>query len=156
MINASLAHDENFEIPLNQMILGQNVSFVLEIIALQNMIAVEDKIHIHEKSENMGLEIGKVAHEPHYIHSVTGRFSFFVEFPNALQILFAKKFAIADYWKNGAGNVAEIAQNHVTHLQNLLSDESSEASHAFDAFHKELKNNLNSKIKQEEAIEMLA
>uniref|UniRef100_UPI0035CF5B1D type ISP restriction/modification enzyme n=1 Tax=Bartonella sp. AA89HNZF TaxID=3243442 RepID=UPI0035CF5B1D len=78
------------------------------------------------------------------------------EFPNALKTLIAKKFAIADYWENWAGNVAEIAQNHITHLQNLLADENSEAFHAFDAFHKELKNNLNSEIKQEEAIEMLA
>ncbi|WP_354187533.1 type ISP restriction/modification enzyme, partial [Bartonella japonica] len=59
-------------------------------------------------------------------------------------------------WESWAGNVAEIAQNHITRLQNLLADESSEAFHAFDAFHKELKNNLNSEIKQEEAIEMLA
>ncbi|WP_375667449.1 helicase-related protein, partial [Bartonella sp. CL435QHHD] len=156
VINALLAHDENFEITLNQMILGQDVSDSLEIVALKSMTAVEDKIHIHEKSEHMGLEIGKAAHEPQTIHSVTGRLPFYKEFPNALKTLIAKKFAIADYWENWAGNVAEIAQNHITHLQNLLSDETSEAFHAFDAFHKELKNNLNSEIKQEEAIEMLA
>ncbi len=153
VINALLAHDENFEITLNQMILGQDVSDVLEIRALESMTAVEDKLHIHEKSEHMDLEIGKAAHEPQTIHSVTGRLPFYKEFPNALKTLLAKKFAIADYWENWAGNVAEIAQNHITHLQNLLSDENSEA---FDAFHKELKNNLNSEIKQEEAIEMLA
>ncbi|WP_375694628.1 DEAD/DEAH box helicase, partial [Bartonella sp. AC158YNML] len=156
VINALLAHDENFEITLNQMILGQDVSDVLEIGALKSMTAVEDKLHIHEKSEHMGLEIGKAAHEPQIIHSVTGRLPFYKEFPNALKTLLAKKFAIADYWENWAGNVAEIAQNHITHLQNLLADENSEAFHAFDAFHKELKNNLNSEIKQEEAIEMLA
>ncbi|CAK00501.1 predicted helicase (plasmid) [Bartonella tribocorum CIP 105476] len=156
VINALLAHDENFEITLNQMILGQDVSDVLEIRALKSMTAVEDKLHIHEKSEHMGLEIGKAAHEPQIIHSVTGRLPFYKEFPNALKTLLAKKFAIADYWENWAGNVAEIAQNHINHLQNLLADENSEAFHAFDAFHKELKNNLNSEIKQEEAIEMLA
>ncbi|WP_375679352.1 MULTISPECIES: DEAD/DEAH box helicase [unclassified Bartonella] len=156
VINALLAHDENFEITLNQMILGQDVSDVLEIVALKSMTAVEDKLHIHEKSEHMGLEIGKAAHEPQTIHSVTGRLPFYKEFPNALKTLLAKKFAIADYWENWAGNVAEIAQNHITHLQNLLADENSESFHAFDAFHKELKNNLNSEIKQEEAIEMLA
>ncbi|WP_375683161.1 MULTISPECIES: DEAD/DEAH box helicase [unclassified Bartonella] len=156
VINALLAHDENFEITLNQMILGQDVSDVLEIRALKSMTAVEDKLHIHEKSEHMGLEIGKAAHEPQIIHSVTGRLPFYKEFPNALKTLLAKKFAIADYWENWAGNVAEIAQNHITHLQNLLADENSESFHAFDAFHKELKNNLNSEIKQEEAIEMLA
>ncbi|WP_375618792.1 DEAD/DEAH box helicase family protein, partial [Bartonella sp. AC134YNZD] len=156
VINALLAHDENFKITLNQMILGQDVSDVLEIVALKSMTAVEDKLHIHEKSEHMELEIGKAAHEPQTIHSVTGRLPFYKEFPNALKTLLAKKFAIADYWENWAGNVAEIAQNHITHLQNLLVDENSEAFHSFDAFHKELKNNLNSEIKQEEAIEMLA
>ncbi|WP_375692805.1 DEAD/DEAH box helicase, partial [Bartonella sp. AP213QHHD] len=156
VINALLAHDENFEITLNQMILGQDVSDVLEIRALESMTAVEDKLHIHEKSEHMGLEIGKAAHEPQIIHSVTGRLPFYKEFPNALKTLIAKKFAIADYWENWAGNVAEIAQNHINHLKDMISDEKSEAFHAFDAFHKELKNNVNSEIKQEEAIEMLA
>ncbi|CDO48642.1 helicase/methyltransferase [Bartonella tribocorum] len=157
VINALLAHDENFEITLNQMILGQDVSDVLEISALKSMTAVEDKIYVYEKPESTGLEIGKAAYEPQkYIHSVTGRLPFYKEFPNALKTLLAKKFTLADYWGIWAGNVAEIAQNHITHLQNLLADENSEAFHAFDAFHKELKNNLNSEIKQEEAIEMLA
>ncbi|WP_375608838.1 MULTISPECIES: type ISP restriction/modification enzyme, partial [unclassified Bartonella] len=156
VINALLAHDENFEITLNQMILGQDVSDTLEIVALKSMTAVEDKLQIHEKSEHMGLEIGKAAHEPQHSYKGQMRLPFYKEFPNALKTLLAKKFAIADYWENWAGNVAEIAQNHITHLQNLLADETSEAFHAFDAFHKELKNNLNSEIKQEEAIEMLA
>ncbi len=50
VINALLAHDENFEITLNQMILGQDVSDVLEISALKSMTAVEDKLHIHVRT----------------------------------------------------------------------------------------------------------
>uniref|UniRef100_UPI0035D0F48C type ISP restriction/modification enzyme n=2 Tax=Bartonella TaxID=773 RepID=UPI0035D0F48C len=156
VINALLAHDENFEITLNQMILGQDVSNSLEIVALKSMTAVEDKLHIHEKSEKSGLRIGTQAHEPQHSHSVTGRLPFFVEFPNALKTLIVKKSTMSDYWGIWAGNVAEIAQNHITRLQTMLSDQTSEAYHAFDAFYKELKNNLNSEIKQEEAIEMLA
>ncbi|CDO48670.1 DEAD/DEAH box helicase [Bartonella tribocorum] len=157
VINALLAHDENFEITLNQMILGQDVSDVLEISALKSMTAVEDKIYVYEKPESAGLEIGKAAYEPQkYIHSVTGRLPFYKEFPNALKTLLAKKFTLADYWGIWAGNVAEIAQNHINRLKDILSDETSEAFHAFESFHKELKNNLNSEIKQEEALEMLA
>ncbi|WP_208439716.1 type ISP restriction/modification enzyme, partial [Bartonella grahamii] len=85
-----------------------------------------------------------------------GRLPFFVEFPNALKTLIVKKSTMSDYWGIWAGNVAEIAQNHITRLQTMLSDQTSEAYHAFDTFYKELKNNLNSEIKQEEAIEMLA
>ncbi|WP_375676118.1 helicase-related protein, partial [Bartonella sp. CL42QHWL] len=117
VINALLAHDENFEITLNQMILGQDVSNSLEIVALKSMTAVEDKLHIHEKSEKSGLRIGTQAHEPQHSHSVTGRLPFFVEFPNALKTLIVKKSTMSDYWGIWAGNVAEIAQNHITRLQ---------------------------------------
>uniref|UniRef100_UPI001ABBD0E5 DEAD/DEAH box helicase family protein n=1 Tax=Bartonella vinsonii TaxID=33047 RepID=UPI001ABBD0E5 len=64
VINALLAHDENFEITLNQMILGQDVSHTLEIISLDSMTVVEEKLSIYEKPESAGLEIGKPAYEP--------------------------------------------------------------------------------------------
>ncbi|UNE53901.1 DEAD/DEAH box helicase [Bartonella machadoae] len=156
VINALLAHDENFEITLNQMILGQDVSHTLEILALDSMTAVEDQRLFPEKSEHMGLEIEKPAYKLSKSDTEEKNYSFCFEFPHALRTLLAKKFAITDYWGNWAGNVAEIAQNHITRLQNMLADETSEARRAFDAFHEELKNNLNSDIKQEEAIEMLA
>uniref|UniRef100_UPI0035D0FBA0 type ISP restriction/modification enzyme n=1 Tax=Bartonella sp. AA81SXKL TaxID=3243438 RepID=UPI0035D0FBA0 len=73
-----------------------------------------------------------------------------------VKAIFLDSFKITDYWGIWANNVAEIAQNHINHLKDMISDEKSEAFHAFDAFHKELKNNVNSEIKQKEAIEMLA
>ncbi|WP_330168718.1 type ISP restriction/modification enzyme [Bartonella grahamii] len=162
VLNALLAHDENFSKTLNQMVLGQDVSSIIDIVTvskkteLENVTTVIDEILLHEKSEKSGLHIGTQAHEPQHSHSVTGRLPFFVEFPNALKTLIVKKSTMSDYWGVWAGNVAEIAQNHITHLQTMLSDQTSEAYHAFDVFYKELKNNLNSEIKQEEAIEMLA
>uniref|UniRef100_UPI0035D0E370 restriction endonuclease n=1 Tax=Bartonella sp. AD24XZML TaxID=3243463 RepID=UPI0035D0E370 len=162
VLNALLAHDENFSKTLNQMVLGQDVSSIIDIVTvskkteLENVTTVIDEIPLHEKSEKSGLRIGTQAHEPQHSHSVTGRLPFFVEFPNALKTLIVKKSTMSDYWGIWANNVAEIAQNHITRLQTMLSDENSEAFHAFNAFYKELKNNLNSEIKQEEAIEMLA
>ncbi len=162
VLNALLAHDENFSKTLNQMVLGQDVSSIIDIVTvskkteLENVTTVINEIPLHEKSEKSGLCIGTQAHEPQHSHSVTGRLPFFVEFPNALKTLIVKKSTMSDYWGIWAGNVAEIAQNHITRLQTMLSDQTSEAYHAFDAFYKELKNNLNSEIKQEEAIEMLA
>ncbi|GAA4667804.1 hypothetical protein GCM10023262_16360 [Bartonella pachyuromydis] len=155
VINALLSHDENFEVTLNQMILGQDVSHTLEIVALKSMTTVEDKIYVYEKPESAGLDIGKAAYEPQHSYKGQMRLPFYKEFPNALKTLLAKKFTLADYWGIWAGNVAEIAQNHITRLQTILSDETSEAYHAFESFHKELQNNLNSEIKQEEALEML-
>ncbi len=162
VLNALLAHDENFSKTLNQMVLGQDVSSIIDIVTvskkteLENVTTVIDEITLHEKSEQSGLRIGTQAHEPHQTYEGQGRLPFFVEFPNALKTLIVKKSTMSDYWGIWAGNVAEIAQNHITRLQTLLSDQTSGAYHAFDAFYKELKNNLNSEIKQEEAIEMLA
>ncbi|WP_375664284.1 MULTISPECIES: DEAD/DEAH box helicase [unclassified Bartonella] len=162
VLNALLAHDENFSKTLNQMVLGQDVSSIIDIVTvskkteLENVTTVIDEITLHEKSEQSGLRIGTQAHEPHQTYEGQGRLPFFVEFPNALKTLIVKKSTMSDYWGIWAGNVAEIAQNHITRLQTMLSDQTSEAYHAFDAFYKELKNNLNSEIKQEEAIEMLA
>ncbi|UNF41239.1 hypothetical protein MNL09_03855 [Bartonella krasnovii] len=48
-----------------------------------------------------------------------------------LKTLLAKKFTLADYWGIWAGNVAEIAQNHINRLKDILSDKTSEAYHAF-------------------------
>ncbi|MBB4076194.1 putative helicase [Bartonella fuyuanensis] len=67
----------------------------------------------------------------------------------------SKKSTLSDYWGIWANNIAEIAQNHINHLKDILSDEKSKAQCAFDAFHKELKSNLNDSITQEEALEML-
>ncbi|WP_375643681.1 MULTISPECIES: type ISP restriction/modification enzyme [unclassified Bartonella] len=162
VLNALLAHDENFSKTLNQMVLGQDVSSIIDIVTvskkteLENVTTVIDEITLHEKSEKSGLRIGTQAHEPHQTYEGQGRLPFFVEFPNALKTLIVKKSTMSDYWGIWAGNVAEIAQNHITRLQTMLSDQTSEAYHAFDTFYKELKNNLNSEIKQEEAIEMLA
>ncbi|WP_026088193.1 DEAD/DEAH box helicase, partial [Bartonella rattaustraliani] len=156
VIDALLSHDDNFDNTINQMILGQDISHILEIKAVGRMTTVEENISLHEKSENMGLEIGKAANNPQHSPIVQYKLAFYKEFPNALKTLIAKKFSIADYWEDWAGNVAEIAQNHITRLQTILSDETSKAYHAFEVFYNELKNNLNSEIKQDDAIEMLA
>ncbi|EJF92980.1 hypothetical protein ME9_01422 [Bartonella taylorii 8TBB] len=52
------------------------------------------------------------------------------------------KSQIIGYWENFDGNVAEIAQNHITRLKDMLCDEISKARHTFDSFHKELKKQL--------------
>ncbi len=69
VINALLSHDENFANTLNQINLEQDVSHVLEIVALKIMTTVEDEIHVYEKPESAGLEIGKAAHEPQHSHA---------------------------------------------------------------------------------------
>ncbi|EJF98590.1 hypothetical protein MEI_00413 [Bartonella vinsonii subsp. arupensis Pm136co] len=158
VLNALLAHDENFKKTLNQMNLGQDVSPIIDIVTvsqkteLDNVTTVVDDVPLQAKTE--GLSSSGAARKSQNNQQMNFVFDQVVS--NVLRALIVKRSTMSDYWENWAGNVAEIAQNHINCLQNMLSDEKSKARRAFDAFHKELKNNLNSDIKQEEAVEMLA
>ncbi|WP_375680209.1 MULTISPECIES: DEAD/DEAH box helicase [unclassified Bartonella] len=163
VLNALRAHDDNFKNKIKALELDQNVRHVFEIVgvtfdpALQAMTAVVDELSFHAKSESVGLHIGSVASESSYKYGGQKEFEFYVdELSRAIKPIIVKKCGEPNQWGNWAGNVAAIAQNHIIRLKSILADKKSEAFHAFDAFHKELKNGLNDSIEQEDALEMLA
>ncbi len=163
VLNALRAHDDNFKNKIKALELDQDVRHVFEIVgvtfdpALQAMTAVVDELSFHAKSESAGLHIGSVASESSYKYGGQKEFEFYVdELSRAIKPIIVKKCGETNQWGNWAGNVAAIAQNHIIRLKSILADKKSEAFHAFDAFHKELKNGLNDSIEQEDALEMLA
>uniref|UniRef100_UPI0035D04986 type ISP restriction/modification enzyme n=1 Tax=Bartonella sp. AA1HLJMS TaxID=3243424 RepID=UPI0035D04986 len=163
VLNALRAHDDNFKNKIKALELDQDVRHVFEIVgvtfdpALQAMTAVVDELSFHAKSESAGLHIGSVASESSYKYGGQKEFEFYVdELSRAIKPIIVKKCGEPNQWGNWAGNVAAIAQNHIIRLKSILADKKSEAFHAFDAFHKELKNGLNDSIEQEDALEMLA
>ncbi|WP_254492174.1 type ISP restriction/modification enzyme [Bartonella sp. B1099] len=161
VLNALHSHDERLARTINQMSLGQDSSHTIEIIEikrdneLKELTTTVDEVQIQSKGESSGHVIGTAASNS---QSTTEQGELFrpSEFVDFIKTIFLDSFKITDYWGIWAGNVAEIAQNHINRLKDMLVDEKSETFHAFDAFHKELKNNVNSEIKQEEAVEMLA
>ncbi|WP_273789911.1 type ISP restriction/modification enzyme, partial [Bartonella sp. ML70XJBT] len=161
VLSALLSHDENFSKTLNQMNLGQDVSSIIDIVTvsqnsdLKNVTTVVDDIPLHAKPESASAGNVYPLRKSLNPHNGQERFNFVMAFPNALKTLLIKKSTLADYWGIWANNVAEIAQNHINRLKDILSDKTSKAYHAFESFHKELKSNLNDSITQEEALEML-
>uniref|UniRef100_UPI002360B2E3 type ISP restriction/modification enzyme n=1 Tax=Bartonella sp. ML70XJBT TaxID=3019096 RepID=UPI002360B2E3 len=161
VLSALLSHDENFSKTLNQMNLGQDVSSIIDIVTvsqnsdLKNVTTVVDDIPLHAKPESASAGNVYPLRKSLTPHNGQERFNFVMAFPNALRTLLIKKSTLADYWGIWANNVAEIAQNHINRLKDILSDKTSKAYHAFESFHKELKSNLNDSITQEEALEML-
>ncbi|WP_208439254.1 DEAD/DEAH box helicase, partial [Bartonella tribocorum] len=162
VLHALHSHDERLARTINQMSLGQDSSHTIEIIEikraneLKELTTTVDEISIPSKTESSGHTIGTAERKSQPVSG--GQEDLFrrSEFFDFVKAIFLDSFKITDYWGIWANNVAEIAQNHINHLKDMISDEKSEAFHAFDAFHKELKNNVNNEIKQEEAIEMLA
>ncbi|WP_019224064.1 DEAD/DEAH box helicase, partial [Bartonella rattaustraliani] len=161
VLDALLSHDENFSKTLNQMNLGQDVSSVLEIITvsqnmdLQNVTTVVDDIPLQAKPAHASASNVSPIRKSLSIHNGQTSLNFMAAFPRALKTVLIKRSTLSDYWGIWANNVAEIAQNHINHLKDILSDEKGKARCAFDAFHKELKSNLNDSLTQEEALEML-
>ncbi|CAK01480.1 DEAD/DEAH box helicase [Bartonella tribocorum] len=162
VLDALHSHDERLARTINQMSLGQDSSHTIEIIEikraneLQELTTTVDEISIPSKTESSGHTIGTAESKTQSVSGGQGDLFPRSEFFDFVKAIFLDSFKITDYWGIWANNVAEIAQNHINHLKDMISDEKSEAFHAFDAFHKELKNNVNSEIKKEEAIEMLA
>uniref|UniRef100_UPI0035D0E6A4 DEAD/DEAH box helicase n=3 Tax=unclassified Bartonella TaxID=2645622 RepID=UPI0035D0E6A4 len=161
VLDALLAHDENFSKTLNQMNLGQDVSSILEIVTvsqnmdLENVTTVVDDIPLQARPEHASASNVSPIRKSLSMHNGQTSFNFIAAFPRALKTVLIKRSTLSDYWGIWANNVAEIAQNHINHLKDILSDEKGKARCAFDAFHKELKSNLNDSITQEEALEML-
>ncbi|WP_208436657.1 type ISP restriction/modification enzyme, partial [Bartonella tribocorum] len=161
VLDALLSHDENFSKTLNQMNLGQDVSPILEIITvsqnmdLENVTTVVDDIPLQARPEHASASNVSPIRKSLSTHNGQTSFNFMAAFPRALKTVLIKRSTLSDYWGIWANNVAEIAQNHINHLKDILSDEKGKARCAFDAFHKELKSNLNDSITQDEALEML-
>ncbi len=161
VLDALLSHDENFSKTLNQMNLGQDVSSILEIVTvsqnmdLENVTTVVDDIPLQARPEHASASNVSPIRKSLSMHNGQTSFNFIAAFPRALKTVLIKRSTLSDYWGIWANNVAEIAQNHINHLKDILSDEKGKARCAFDAFHKELKSNLNDSITQEEALEML-
>ncbi|WP_273757251.1 DEAD/DEAH box helicase family protein, partial [Bartonella sp. MM73XJBT] len=152
VLHALHSHDERLARTINQMSLGQDSSHTIEIIEikrdneLKELTTTVDEVTIQSKTESSGHVIGTAASKSQSGYNEQRDLFRRSEFFDFVKAIFLDSFKITDYWGIWAGNVAEIAQNHITHLQNLLADETSEAFHAFDAFHKELQNNVNSEV----------
>jgi len=161
ILNALRAHDDRFDATINKASLGQDISDQIEIVGitsqeLQAVTAVVEDLPVKAasaKKSNIGSESGEGGN--------TGpaqlEMAFSVdEFSRAIMAKIVKKCGTRDYWEDWAGNIAEIAKNHITRLNGLLADSDGEARKAFDAFVEELRDDLNDTISEDDAIEMLA
>lgn len=67
-----------------------------------------------------------------------------------------KKVGNVRYWEDWSKDVAQIAQQHITRISAMLEEKESLATKEFKKFLSGLKHNINDKITEQDAIEMLA
>ncbi|WP_218831191.1 DEAD/DEAH box helicase [Acetobacter syzygii] len=79
------------------------------------------------------------------------------EIERAIYAKIVKKVGNRHHWEDWAGDIAKIAQTHITRITTILDNpENVQARAAFDQFVSDLRSELNDSINREEIIEMLA
>lgn len=170
ILNALRSHDERFDAQLNQADLGVDISGKIEIIPVSHRIEVTAKVNelpSRTKAKPAGPGIGQGSTGGEEGGESTGGDSTprtepfqsafaFDEFSKAIMAKIVKKCGRRDYWENWAGDIARIAQAHITRITALVEKPDTPERAAFDAFLAEIRDDLNDSISVGEAIEMLA
>lgn len=159
ILNALRAHDERFDATINKMDLGVDVSSQIEVIAVSDKLPTKAK----KGGGGMGLGQGGGAGDDHdrdgSSQPVEGseQFAFALdEFTSAIRAKIVKKCGRRDYWEDWAGDIAKIAQTHITRIIAVVQQPGSKEQAAFERFVAEIRDDLNESISDADAVEMLA
>lgn len=161
ILNALRSHDERFDAMINKASLGVDVSDHIEVIAVSNKLPVKkDKSAGGAQIGSGGAggdddERGDGDSQPKDDSGFQGAFAF-DEFSAAIMAKIVKKCGRRDYWENWAGDIAKIAQTHISRIQGLIEKPDSPEREAFEGFLAEIRDDLNESISEGEAVEMLA
>jgi len=157
ILNALRAHDDRLDATINKIDLGVDPGDRIEIVAVSN------DFPIRAKAAKANLDIGGgAAYEGDDFSTSIPRgeptqLGFdFPEYAKSIMAKIVKKCGTRNYWENWAGDVARIAEIHITRIKAAVERAGSEEKAAFDAFLAEIRDDLNDSITADEAIEMLA
>ena len=158
ILNALRSHDERFDAMINKADLGVDISDHIEVIAVSNKLPTKKTSDGAKTNIGHGSAADDDEREQGDIKPkdpVQGTF-FFDEFSKAIMAKIVKKCGRRDYWEDWAGDIAKIAQTHITRITALVEKPDTTERAAFEAFLAEIKDDLNDSITEGEAIEMLA
>ncbi|MCY4261537.1 MAG: N-6 DNA methylase, partial [Rhodobacteraceae bacterium] len=140
VLNAIRSHDERFEALINLIEAGGDPGTHLGIIALSDWTAPSGSD-------------GTIDRPPPPPSDPDPQFEF--DLPAAIQAKIVERCGNRRYWEEWAGDVAEIARRQIARIRALVSAEEA-AREVFAGFLKELRDDLNEGITEDDAIEMLA
>lgn len=158
ILNALRAHDDRLDATINKIDLGVDPGDRIEIVAVSN------EFPVRAKAQKARLDIGGGAAvdgddfgagTPRLPGDTQLGFDF-PEYARSIMAKIVKKCGSRTYWENWAGDVARIAEIHITRIKAAVERAGSEEKNAFEAFLTEIRDDLNDSITADEAIEMLA
>lgn len=137
-LNALRSHDERFDAMIQKMALGDPGDRI-SIVTLQDW-------NPQSKKEKTTTGTGNGEKQLEFA---------FAGLPEAIRAKLVEKCGDRVYWQDWAGDVAAIAQRHISRIR-AMTKESDAAQELFGEFLAELRSNLNDSVSEFEAIELLA
>lgn len=161
VLQALRSHDDRFDAMVNKLDLVGPDRAKMEVIAIADKVQPKAP-QKDAKTVKAGKAKGKYAIGDGVAayDSVPEQASLTFEVGEIERALYAKvveKCGNRHHWEDWANDIAKIAQTHIDRIKALLEDASQvEARKAFDNFARELRDDLNDKVSDDEIIEMLA
>ncbi|MCP4607518.1 MAG: DEAD/DEAH box helicase [Planctomycetes bacterium] len=156
VLQALRSHDDRFDAMINKLDLIGKDNKKMEIIAIMDDVQKRDSKSGNKGSEAKGSNTIGAAEETHISEQTKLQFQV-GEIERALYAKVVKKCGNRNHWAEWAGDIAKIANTHITRIRTIVSDErNTKEVEAFTGFANELRDDLNDSITDEEVIEMLA
>lgn len=160
VLQALRSHDDRFDSMVNKMDLqARPDTSRMEVIAVTKKITQKSKPLTSGPAQkaHSSYNIGRKKSRPD-LNANQPTFEFNVgEIERAIYAKIVKKVGNRHHWEDWAGNIAKIAQTHITRITTILENpNNSDARTAFSQFSTDLRSELNDSIDQGEIIEMLA
>lgn len=168
VLQALRSHDDRFDAMINKLDLTGQDRSKMEVIAITDTIKIKRKAPAGDKPEvakinkaaksakaaKGGTTIGEAATPAPTQQDIEYHVG---EIERAIMAKVVKKCGNRLYWDEWAGDIARIAQTHISRITAILDKPDNKAEIAsFNSFLKELQDDLNDSITRDEAIEMLA
>ena len=159
VLQALRSHDDRFDAHINKLDLNGEMRSKMEVIEITD--AVERKAlykkNDAERAARAGHTIGEQLESADQVREQVLLEFEVSELERALYARIVKKCGNRMHWEQWAGDIAKIAQTHITRIRTIVGDEGNKKEvKAFQNFAKELRDDLNDSITDEEVIEMLA
>ena len=158
VLQALRSHDDRFDAHINKLDLTGPDSQRMEVIAIVDDIQrkADADAQSRQATGRGGSAIGREA--PLEASAQQEEMTFSVgEIERALYAKIVKKCGNRSHWAEWAGDIAKIAQTHISRIRGIVSNPRNKREvAAFNTFAGELRDDLNDSITDEEVIEMLA
>jgi predicted helicase len=159
VLQALRSHDDRFDAMINKLDLIGSDKSKMEVVAITDKIQKKQEKREGTKNKEAGkggFTIGSVATKNP--KEDQGELAFEIgEIERAIYAKVVQKCGNRSHWEDWANDISKIARTHITRIKTILENPSNNKEiTVFNEFAKELRDDLNDSISDEEIIEMLA